>query len=47
MGQTAIERAISLVLLGDLVSLYVAILYGRDPAEIDVLNALKQRLAQS
>jgi glucose/mannose-6-phosphate isomerase len=45
VGKTAIERLISLVLLGDLVSLYMAILYGRDPAQIDVLTELKQRLA--
>ena len=31
-GQTAIERVISLVLLGDLVSIYLAALRGVDPA---------------
>jgi glucose/mannose-6-phosphate isomerase len=44
VGQTRAERLVSLVLLGDLVSLYVAILDGQDPAEIDVLVALKAAL---
>jgi glucose/mannose-6-phosphate isomerase len=47
VGETAIERLVSLVLLGDLVSLYMAILYGRDPVQIDTLNELKRRLADS
>jgi glucose/mannose-6-phosphate isomerase len=47
VGKTAIERLVSLVLLGDLVSLYMAVLYGRDPAQIDVLNELKKRLDES
>jgi glucose/mannose-6-phosphate isomerase len=45
VGETAIERLVSLVLLGDLVSIYMAILEGRDPAQVDVLNELKRRLA--
>ncbi len=40
-GQTRVERLVSLVLLGDLVTLYRAILDGVDPAEIDVLVELK------
>jgi glucose/mannose-6-phosphate isomerase len=47
VGETAIERLVSLVLLGDLVSIYVAVLYERDPAQIDVLHELKKRLAES
>jgi glucose/mannose-6-phosphate isomerase len=47
VGETAIERLVSLVLLGDLVSIYMAVLAGRDPAQIDVLNELKRRLAES
>jgi glucose/mannose-6-phosphate isomerase len=47
VGETAIERLVSLVLLGDLVSVYMAILAGRDPAQIDVLHELKRRLAES
>jgi glucose/mannose-6-phosphate isomerase len=44
-GQTPTERLVSLVLLGDLVSLYIAVLAGRDPATIEVLDALKRALA--
>jgi glucose/mannose-6-phosphate isomerase len=44
VGQTRAERLVSLILLGDLVTLYVAILDGVDPAEIDVLNELKAAL---
>jgi glucose/mannose-6-phosphate isomerase len=46
VGETRVGRLVSLVLLGDLVSLYLAILRGVDPAEIDVLTKLKQELAQ-
>ncbi|MGH2897635.1 MAG: SIS domain-containing protein, partial [Solirubrobacteraceae bacterium] len=46
-GDTAVERVLSLVLLGDLVSLYVAVLRGNDPTPVDVLVTLKQRLAAS
>lgn len=44
VGQTRVERLVSLVLLGDLVTLYRAILDGVDPAEIDVLVELKGQL---
>jgi glucose/mannose-6-phosphate isomerase len=44
-GDTAVERVLSLVLLGDLVSLYVAVLRGTDPTPVDVLVTLKERLA--
>jgi glucose/mannose-6-phosphate isomerase len=47
VGETAIERLVSLVLLGDLVSIYMAILEGRDPVQIDVLHELKRRLADT
>ena len=43
IGETAVERLVSLVLLGDLVTIYSAVLAGRDPAQIDVLHALKKR----
>ena len=46
-GHTAVERVLSLVLLGDLVSLYVAVLRGIDPTPVDVLVSLKERLAAS
>jgi glucose/mannose-6-phosphate isomerase len=44
-GNTAVERVLSLVLLGDLVSLYVAVLRGTDPTPVDLLDTLKGRLA--
>jgi glucose/mannose-6-phosphate isomerase len=44
VGETRTERVISLVLLGDLVSLYLAVLRGIDPASIKVLDELKARL---
>jgi glucose/mannose-6-phosphate isomerase len=45
-GETRTERVISLVLLGDLVSLYLAVLRGIDPVAIDVLEELKADLAK-
>jgi glucose/mannose-6-phosphate isomerase len=44
-GNTAVERVLSLVLLGDLVTLYVAVLRGTDPTPVDGLETLKRRLA--
>jgi glucose/mannose-6-phosphate isomerase len=44
-GQTAIERVISLVLLGDLVSIYLAALRGVDPGPVKVIDELKAALA--
>jgi len=46
-GSTRAERLVSLVLLGDLVSLYVGVLRGVDPASIDALNELKRALSQN
>ena len=45
-GQTRVERVFSLVLLGDLVSLYLAVLRGVDPTPVDVIESLKSRLAK-
>jgi glucose/mannose-6-phosphate isomerase len=45
VGVTRIERLVSLVLLGDLVSLYLAVLRGVDPAEVGLLDELKARLS--
>jgi glucose/mannose-6-phosphate isomerase len=45
-GETRTERVISLVLLGDLVSLYLAVLRGIDPVSIHVLDELKADLAK-
>jgi glucose/mannose-6-phosphate isomerase len=44
-GQTAVERVFSLVLLGDLVSIYLAALRGIDPHPVEVLDRLKAELA--
>jgi glucose/mannose-6-phosphate isomerase len=44
-GETPTERLISLVLLGDLVSLYLAVLRGEDPASIPPIEAVKAALA--
>jgi glucose/mannose-6-phosphate isomerase len=45
-GQTSIERVVSLVLLGDLVSLYLAVLRGVDPGPVLALDAIKGELAE-
>jgi glucose/mannose-6-phosphate isomerase len=47
VGETRTERMVSLVLLGDLVSLYMAILAGYDPGPVDVLEEIKRRLQPS
>ncbi len=44
-GRTTVERVFSLVLLGDLVSLYLAVLRGVDPEPVDAIEALKAELA--
>ena len=44
-GQTTVERAFSLVLLGDLVSVYLGVLNGEDPVTIEPIDRLKARLA--
>jgi glucose/mannose-6-phosphate isomerase len=45
-GESAAERLVSLVLLGDLVSLYLAVLRGEDPVTVAPIDALKAALAQ-
>jgi glucose/mannose-6-phosphate isomerase len=45
IGETRVARLVSLVLLGDLVSTYMAVLAGRDPSAIDPINRLKAALA--
>jgi glucose/mannose-6-phosphate isomerase len=45
-GQTSIERVISLVLLGDLVSIYLAALRGVDPGPVAVIDELKDQLSK-
>jgi len=44
-GGTATERLLSLVVLGDLVSLYLAVLRGVDPTPVAVIDSLKSALA--
>jgi len=46
-GVTRLERLVSLVLLGDLVSLYIAVLRGVDPVSVHVIDALKERLSSA
>ena len=43
-GQSAIERVISLVLLGDLASIYLAALRGVDPGPVKAIDELKAAL---
>jgi glucose/mannose-6-phosphate isomerase len=43
-GEPRMERLVSLVLLGDLVSLYVAVLRGVDPTPVDAIEHLKAAL---
>lgn len=44
-GQTTAERVFSLVLLGDLVSVYLAALRGVDPEPVEILDRLKAELS--
>jgi glucose/mannose-6-phosphate isomerase len=44
IGQTRLERLLSLVLLGDLASLYMAVLRGVDPAPVEASDSLKAAL---
>jgi glucose/mannose-6-phosphate isomerase len=44
-GETPLERLVSLVLLGDLVSLYAAVLRGVDPVAVEAIDTLKGQLA--
>jgi glucose/mannose-6-phosphate isomerase len=43
-GRTTVERVLSLVLLGDLVSLYMAVLRGADPAPVPSIDQMKASL---
>ena len=43
-GETRVERVLSLVFLGDLVSLYLAVLNGVDPSPVARIEDFKQRL---
>jgi glucose/mannose-6-phosphate isomerase len=45
VGEGRVERLVSLVLLGDLVSTYMAVLAGRDPAAVEPIDRLKAGMA--
>jgi glucose/mannose-6-phosphate isomerase len=46
VGESSVERLVSLVLLGDLVSLYLAVLRGVDPSPVAVIERLKGELGR-
>jgi glucose/mannose-6-phosphate isomerase len=46
-GESRVEQLVSLVLLGDLVSLYCAALRGADPIGVEPIDRLKAGLAES
>lgn len=43
-GKSALARAMSLVLIGDWVSYYVAMMNGQDPTPVDIIEDLKKEL---
>jgi glucose/mannose-6-phosphate isomerase len=45
-GVNRVERVLSLVLLGDLVSAYLAVLRDTDPSPVDIIERLKAELAR-
>ena len=45
-GKSALSQMMSLVMVGDFTSYYLAILYGVDPSPVDVISYLKDRLAK-
>ena len=45
-GESAVERVLSLVLLGDLMSVYLAVLEGVDPTPVRAIERLKEQLAE-
>ena len=46
-GPSRLARVLNGVAFGDLVSVYLAILYQTDPTPVTLLSMLKQRLARS
>jgi len=44
-GASRVERLVSLVLLGDLVSIYAAVLRGADPVDVAAIDSLKAALS--
>jgi glucose/mannose-6-phosphate isomerase len=45
-GDSLLSQMMSLILMGDLTSYYLAILYGIDPSPVEVIDYLKSRLAK-
>ena len=45
-GETAVERVVSLVMLGDLLSVYLAALYGTDPTPVELIERFKGALGR-
>jgi glucose/mannose-6-phosphate isomerase len=45
-GRSAVDRVLSLVFLGDVVSVYLAVLAGVDPTPVNVLERFKQDLRE-
>jgi len=45
-GKSDLARILSLIYLGDMLSVYLAALLGRDPSEIEVITKLKRELAR-
>ena len=43
-GESRLERVLSLVLLGDLVSVYLAVLAGVDPTPVEAIERFKASL---
>jgi glucose/mannose-6-phosphate isomerase len=43
-GKSPVAQVMSLVLLGDLASVYLALLRGIDPTPVDEIEGLKKRL---
>ena len=46
-GESALAQMMSLIMVGDFVSYYLAILYRQDPTPVKVIDYLKQRLADA
>jgi glucose/mannose-6-phosphate isomerase len=46
VGESRMERLVSLVLLGDVVSVYLAVLRGVDPTPVEPIDRLKGELAR-
>ena len=46
-GESLLSQVMSLILFGDWVTYYLAILYGIDPSPVKVISGLKDKLAQA